>query len=364
MDYKSFGINLGESGKYRGPSPGWTRKVQKVGKSTLSISLPKEWTEKRNVDKGNSLFIKEIGDSLKVKPTKPEEKKKEKEALIQLDSIKDPVVLKKLLLALYSEGRGEIKLVSDERIQEDLLQIIRTAQQEFIGLSILKESEREITLKILTDPKRRDLHFSNLIDRIKTLIETMHKEIEKALAGNKKALAQSVLNRSMEGKRMKNLLIQTIESRINEGSVKELMDKRLVAKFISLILTYESKIAERVVKALEIGEIDSVRDGIIGLSEDVLELYLTSIESFTKERPELFKKVLNIKEKIEEQEENLLSSLPKKLSSELIPILRFILWGYRRIAEHSSSIASVAISRAVRSPEMYGFSSLEESTGD
>lgn len=353
---------MGEFKKHKSSSSGWTRKVQKVGKSTLSISLPKEWTEKRSVGKGNSLFIKEIGNSLKVTPTRLKEKKKEGKALIKLDSIQEPVVLKKLLLALYSEGRGEIKLVSDKRIEEDLLKTIRTAQQEFIGLSITKESEREIKLKILTDPKRRDLQFSNLIDRIKTLIETMHKEIEKALDEGKKELAQSVLNRSIEGKRMKNLLVQKMESRINEEEVRELMDKQLVAKFTSLILTYESKIADRVVKVLEIKGIESIREDTIALSEDVLEIYLTSIESFIEERTELFKKVLSIKERIEEKEEKLLSALPKKLSSELIPIVRFILWGYRRIAEHSSSIASVAISRTVRSPEKYSLSPLKEAT--
>ena len=45
-----------------------SRKVQKVGTSTLTISLPKVWVEKYGLKQGDQVFLEEEGAHLKVTP--------------------------------------------------------------------------------------------------------------------------------------------------------------------------------------------------------------------------------------------------------------------------------------------------------
>ena len=45
-----------------------SRKIQKVGAATLTISLPKDWADKRNLKKGDQVFLTEDGEALKVLP--------------------------------------------------------------------------------------------------------------------------------------------------------------------------------------------------------------------------------------------------------------------------------------------------------
>ena len=48
-----------------------SRKIQKVGAATLTVSLPKEWAGRRNLKKGDQVFLVEEGDVLKVLPGPP-----------------------------------------------------------------------------------------------------------------------------------------------------------------------------------------------------------------------------------------------------------------------------------------------------
>ena len=49
------------------------RRVQLTGKSTLIVSLPKKWTKKNGLKKGDSLMIKETKDgSLRITPSQTE----------------------------------------------------------------------------------------------------------------------------------------------------------------------------------------------------------------------------------------------------------------------------------------------------
>ena len=45
-----------------------SRKIQKVGTSTLTISLPRSWATARNLKKGDQVFLIEEGETLKVIP--------------------------------------------------------------------------------------------------------------------------------------------------------------------------------------------------------------------------------------------------------------------------------------------------------
>src|SRR5688500_17623631 len=51
--------------------PGESRKVQKVGTSTLSVSLPKDWAERVGIQKGDILLFEDLRDgSLRVAPSR------------------------------------------------------------------------------------------------------------------------------------------------------------------------------------------------------------------------------------------------------------------------------------------------------
>lgn len=326
-----------------------TRKVQKVGKSTLSISLPKKWAEENEVGKGNLLLLKEEGKVLQITPVKSGETKKQ-EITVNLDLINDPIFLKRVVLALYAEGREKIKLISSKRIEGGNLKIIREVQKEFVGLTILKESQKEITLEVLTQPEKYT--FPELIKQFRTLISTMHREITQALIKEDKPLAKSVLERGKEGERIKNLMYQKVNTQKN---IKKLMYNQLFVKSAELILSYENKIARRVIRIIKRGGSlnTEIKDTLAELSEKVLDLYLNVTKDFTKLNPEFFRINRELKEEIEEREQEVLSSLPGKVERELLIPLRFILWGYRRIAEHSYSIASVVIKKTVQSVEGY-----------
>jgi len=96
------------------------RKIQKVGRSTLSISLPRDWVKLSGVQQGDVVFLdQEIDGSLRVlSPSQFEEETKYTTFCINCDQIQELNLLERLIVGSYMLGVDVIKLVSSTLSQQ------------------------------------------------------------------------------------------------------------------------------------------------------------------------------------------------------------------------------------------------------
>src|SRR2546428_9125016 len=80
-----------------------SRKIQKVGAATLTVSLPKEWAARRNLKKGDQLFLVEEGEALKLLPGPAAEERKRvaHEFLVDADLCDTPGMLERVIVGNY-----------------------------------------------------------------------------------------------------------------------------------------------------------------------------------------------------------------------------------------------------------------------
>src|SRR2546426_12811439 len=84
-----------------------SRKIQKVGAATLTLSLPKEWAARRNLKKGDPVFLLEEGDTLRVLPgpVAEERQRAQKEFIVDADLCDVPGMLERVIVGNYVLGR-------------------------------------------------------------------------------------------------------------------------------------------------------------------------------------------------------------------------------------------------------------------
>src|SRR3989442_14824297 len=147
-----------------------TRKVQKLGYSSLGVSLPKDWASSNGIRPGAlvSLAIEDDG-SLRVRVGPLEEYPVTAEATIDADEWSGPEALTRMITGNYIVGCNTIRLRSREELSPSQLQEIHEAVRGLTGLTIVNQGPKFVTIENIVEPTRvpidgllRRLHYLTL----------------------------------------------------------------------------------------------------------------------------------------------------------------------------------------------------------
>jgi len=181
-----------------------TRKIQFVGGSTYSVSLPKEWIKKNNLKKKNLVSLYEKDDKTLI--ISSQHNKREEIDQISLDVEDYSTNIDQILFATYYQGIEQIHLRSKTGLTKEIKSKIRKTITHMSGTEISYEDKNVITINVLLDKSKVDI--IQTIYRISLIIE-------------------SSISNILEG-------LDIREIRINENEIDRLY--HLIVKIISLSL--------------------------------------------------------------------------------------------------------------------------------
>src|ERR1051326_8707667 len=117
------------------------RKVQKVGTSTLSVSLPTDWAERTGVEKGDILLFEDLRDgSLRVSPSGASgPKASDAVFVVSADLALDRGMLGRIVVGNYVLGRSHLVIKSKTRIRSEQIREVRDAASNLTGMGIMLE---------------------------------------------------------------------------------------------------------------------------------------------------------------------------------------------------------------------------------
>ena len=122
------------------------RKIQRTGIATYTISLPKVWVRRNNVNVGDVVYIQEEEDqSLRVLLS--QSKEQTKSASLNLSGFNNQTELIRKFTSLYLNGYSQIQFFSVEPISKDFRKTILSQIKKVIGFEIVEESEKKIALQ-------------------------------------------------------------------------------------------------------------------------------------------------------------------------------------------------------------------------
>jgi phosphate uptake regulator len=330
-----------------------SRKLQKVGYSTLSVSLPSNWVKENRLKRGDNIFLMPEKDgTLKLFPSRLLEPTEGiEEYICNSDLCDDPKMLERIIVGSYILGRDLFSIISSERIRSEHTEEIRGIISKLIGLGIVEETPDRIRLQCSVDPRK--FHLDMLLRRLSIISLTIVKEAIQALVDSDVSLAKDAINREDEADMMYLLAMRLLISAQRRREVAEeigLKDRLhilyfgLMLRYLELIADYAEETARRVIELLQKYK-DRLPKWVIerinNLNDLAHDLVLESVDCFFIGDIKIANSLLEMQAFMKLERDRLTQELPE------IPHLRLILWNISRVADNGKSIALIAINNAL-----------------
>ena len=334
-----------------------SRKIQKVGYSTITVSLPTQWVKQNNLSPGDLVFIMPERDgTLRILPGQIAQKEESEEYIINADACDEPGMLERIIVGSYILGRDVIRITASDRIEKSHTDEIRGIVRKLIGLGILEETPKSILLQCSVDPTKFKLDM--LIRRLSILASTILSESMQAFLEKNTALAEEAIDREDEADMIYYLGVRLLLSAQRKPDIAEQIGitdmliipaDRLMLQYLELIADYSEDIAKSII------ELEIYRDRIPSediekmcqLSELAQTIFQKAVDCIFTRDIKVANGLLEMKTVLEIESNRFMREAPE------IPYLRAIVSTLNRIADKGATIADLAINRALEEPSKY-----------
>ena len=330
-----------------------TRKVQRLGPSTLAMTLPAEWTKEHYVEKGDEVSIRMGGKgTLTVLPESASTG--ESEAVIHADNL-DAGSVERAIVAQYVLGRRVIHVQMDsDALDSEHINAVYKAETQLMGLGVIEETTERIAIRCSADPE--DFTLDNLLERLENTGSTMRGEAVKALAQGNRDLAERARNRERQANKIFVLLLRLIFTAyqnpnlcraVGLDSSFPLIGYRSVAKNLELTADNAEDIAEIVAAADELPDVDSstIRR-IREFTDQIDELTAMAVRSVVERDYDLTIRCRHLFGEISDREQEILNDLEELPNEDLLQI-REVLVSLQHTAEYAMRNAEIAANLAL-----------------
>lgn len=334
-----------------------SRKVQKVGTSTLSISLPKDWAQKHGIEKGDVLLFEDLRDgSLRIAPNQiGPSRLKEAMYIVNADMATDKGMLGRIVVGNYVIGHNHLVIRSKTRIRSEHIREVREAAGKLMGLGIMLETPDTIELQCSIDASRFPME--TVIKRLYTIGATMQKEALESLVQRDVRLAEDARGREDEADMvywlaLRLLLTAQVDAQIAEQiGIRDqlpIVGNRLICKNLEHVADYADNIAKNVLDVLESGkEVEApLVKKLQRANETAARIVADGLACIFTHDLKVANKAIEAQAEVERIEDDILNDILRKHEDPaLVASLRAVAWSIRRIAEYGSEIAVIGINR-------------------
>ncbi|MFW9903687.1 MAG: PhoU domain-containing protein [Candidatus Thorarchaeota archaeon] len=324
------------------------RKIQVTGAGdTRIISLPKEWAERNQLDKGSNVIIKELstGDLIIFPQNTSLEPRKRMTRIIESDHVNRDI------LAAYLLGSDIITVVSKKGEALSQKSNIRDLSRQLIGLEILGETKESIELHFLIGEEKENP--KKYVRRCFSIANQMQNDAITAFLKGDAALAGEVIDRDTEVNRLYFLIVRMLK--IMAGDKREVsylkgpacLDWRMVATYSEDLGDASADFARIVKEQPNMHEVlssDTLKK-IKSLRDSTKELLTQSLNNFFEQNvigAEIIKKKIATQLR---NEHNEIQDSISKLEKEVVWQLSSLLNLFKDLHETTIDIGDLVIAK-------------------
>ena len=155
-----------------------SRKVQKVGYNSLSISIPKQYVKDMSLKQGDSLLFREDSDgTLRLIPsTKAREEAK---AIVRAEQAGSAEMLARLIVGAYALGYDTIEVSGREPLDRATTSRVLDTVKRLRGMEVVESDVRHIVAQSFIDPTKFPV--DSLIKRLQMLVSGSLERVTESL---------------------------------------------------------------------------------------------------------------------------------------------------------------------------------------
>ncbi len=227
----------------------YTRKVQKIGPSSLAVALPLEWAREMSIGSSCHVLIDWMGDgTLSISTRVSALESRSSNCMLIVNRFSNPTHIYRSIVALYLRGVDQIILVSPDSMSEEFLSILSAEVRRLNGVDIIYKTPKKVIIQCFLDQTK--YLFTSLEKR---LYHASDESLEQAIASleRDKESQKKVLMLNDEVDRLYWLALRQLlfyaerrDVAIKTGmSARHVVDARLAIKIFEKIGDYSKDIS-------------------------------------------------------------------------------------------------------------------------
>ena len=331
------------------------RKVQKVGYSTLIVSLPKHWVEEVGLKQGDIVsFRRESDGGITIYPGLTHEPDTYR-YLVDADRCDAPNLLTRIVTANYLTGHDTIQILAKKELSKQHLEEMRAVSRRLTGLGIVEQSLRSVTLQSFVDPTKFPIY--GLMRRLQIILSSMIETGVKAVFEGRTSLAEEVLHMEEEADRIYWMIIRQLLLAVTDRRVAKevgiegpmhVVGNRIIAKSLEQMGDLAAHVAQEALRLkTEAKKADSkLVQNIVDFSEKAKHVIEDSFNALMKSDLKRANECIERVHESEQIERNLTTDVMRNVKEVNLAVgLRAIIWDIGQMAKYSEAIAEVAVNR-------------------
>jgi phosphate uptake regulator len=181
------------------------RKVQKVGGSTYTVSVPKDWAHEHHIEAGEDVHIYTHGDGSLVVRSSRTDGEGLRERTVELGS-EPPETIEQVLRGLYAAGFDEMTLAASEGFDDARRRRITSVARDTVGLQVVAADETAVTVRSLLDAA--DVSVQQSVLQLQFIALSLHRSAVETLVTGEDGGPADLRERAAEVHRLAGMVVR------------------------------------------------------------------------------------------------------------------------------------------------------------
>jgi len=335
------------------------RRIMSLGRSSMVISLPKNWMTLNALNKGDVISYAIQRDRSLVIYPHAEKKPLPKEITLRISQNEDEQLISNKIIGLFLNGFSGITLISEKILSGPQRNVIRDVAGKLF-MRVMESDSKGIYLQSLTDESKASL--DQAVQQMHLISHSMCEDVISALKNNDASLAKSVISLDNDVDQFSFFILRILRSAAqnpilaNELRLDPLdcMDYQILVYLIEHAADYVADIAKHVIIMDGLGE--KIPDGLLELMVDegleVVDLYVKAVGAFFSRDVSLSVEIIKQIDRIEMLDQEIANtSFMNGKKTEFICAVCSTRGDIKKIADYAAYIAEINVNRAFKVAE-------------
>jgi phosphate uptake regulator len=333
------------------------RRIMALGRSSMVISLPKNWMQLNELKKGDVVsFAIQRDRSLVVYPGAGK-KATPKEITLRIGQNEDETLITQKIIGPFLNGYSGITLISEKIFSIPQRKAIRNIAG-MLYMRIMESNSQGVYIQTLADESKASLE--RAIQRMHLISNSMCEDVCTALKNRDVALAKSVFSLDDDVDHFSFFILRLLRNAAQDATLAnelridplDCMDHQTLVYRIEHAADYTADIARHIIM-LE-GSKQKIPDDVLDLmvtaGTEAVDLYVKSVNAFFSKDVPFSVEIMKKQKRIKKLDQEIASKafMGKQKNSELICGICSIRDNIKKIADSAANIAEIAVNRAFK----------------
>ncbi|MGM0509539.1 MAG: PhoU domain-containing protein [Thermoplasmatota archaeon] len=331
-----------------------TRKVQRTGKSTFIISLPKPWVNKIGINVGDIVGLIPLSDgTILIDPIIDNKQRPSvKQYTIKMED-EDTDKLSRRVIGSYLAGYDKIKIEPKEKFTGRMIRATRRLRKNMIGLEVISENDGSIVMKDFLDSS--DFSINKGVKRMYSVTYNMFLKVRDSFGQKDTTSLENLIEKDEEVDKLHWMICKQYNKLLDDVyfaekmgmEPKEALGFLLTSNHLERIADHVAKIAHNAIELRDEDEIPISKD-VLSTADEVIELFNLSIDGLFRRNFEMVDEVMKRSDDLEHRIDEIKHELVSIVEDQNILVsIAYIVDSLFRILSYSKDIAEVAIDHII-----------------